>query len=353
MPPKRKPSVSSPTRPKASAPSRQTKKTVTSTTTTTKQAVTGSGIPFPLRLLLGVLTSLGLSSLLYSLSTEVTAGDLALISKRLDTWWGVGGLVTWRAVELSAGWFLGYDGRDVASIILLSHLPTFNLLSTFYAIRPTTVLASFAITLFSTTFPFVFLHRTNPVHQPRTAAQGTISNRAILTDKPTTIYTILAATSIYSVFLYVSFATWLPVHLVSYFDGIRDLRTAHSGPAGLPLLLLNLLPAGYAARDFLFVSSTGTSQPLEPKPSSKDGQGELLFTSLYRKTWGQLPVKTRTLISRTLVLSSMVMLNTIVQVAGTIEGAELYGAVGWGGIWSLATLVIGLTFHWIEDVEGV
>jgi hypothetical protein len=236
--------------------------------------------------------------------------------------------------------------------MLLSHLPTFNLLSTFYAIRPTTILASFAITLFSTTVPFVLLRRTNPVHQPRLAPAGSVSNRAILTDKPTTIYTILAAASIYSVLLYVSFATWLPVYLVSYFEGIRDLRIAHSGPAGLPLLLLNLLPAGYAARDFLFVSSTGTSQSIEPK-APKEPRGEFLIASLYRKTWGQLPAKTKTLISRTFVLASMVMLNTIVQVAGTIEGAELEGAISWGAIWSFATLIIGFTFHWIEGVEGV
>lgn len=241
----------------------------------------------------------------------------------------------------------------MAAIMLLSHLPTFNLLSTFYGIRPTTILASFAITLLSTTLPFHLLRRTNPVHNPRTAPQGSISNRAILTDKPTTIYTILAAASIYTVLLYISFATWLPVHLVSYFDGIRDLRYAHSGAAGLPLLLFNLLPAGYAARDFLFVSSTGTSQPLNSQHPKKVARGGYLITSVYRRTWGQLSVKTRTLTSRTLVLASMVMLNTIVQVAGTIEGAEVGGAAGWGAIWSLATLFIGLTFHWIEGVEGV
>lgn len=240
----------------------------------------------------------------------------------------------------------------MAAIMLISHQPTFNLLSTFYGIRPTTTLASFAITLLSTTIPFILLRRTNPFHQPRTAPQGSISNRAILTDTPTTIYTILAAASIYSVFLYISFATWLPVHLVSHFDGIRDLRIAHSGPAGLPLLLLNLLPAGYAARDFLFVSSTGASQPLESRPP-KESSDEYLIESIYRRTWGQLSSKTRTLTSRTVVLASMVMLNTIVQVAGTIEGASICGAVGWGAIWSLATLLIGLTFHWVASVEGV
>jgi hypothetical protein len=102
MPAKRKPSVSS----------ARHKQSATSTTPAKQQAAAGSGIPFALRLLLVVLSSLGLSSLLYSLSTEITAGDLALISKRLDTWWGVGGLVAWRTVELSLGWFLGYDGMS-------------------------------------------------------------------------------------------------------------------------------------------------------------------------------------------------------------------------------------------------
>lgn len=55
-----------------------------------------SSLPPALRFPLLVLTSLALSSLLYSLVAEYTAGDLARVSRSLERWWEVGALVAWR-----------------------------------------------------------------------------------------------------------------------------------------------------------------------------------------------------------------------------------------------------------------
>jgi hypothetical protein len=218
----------------------------------------------------------------------------------------------------------------------LTHLPTYALLSSFYAIRPTTTLASFLITLVSTALPFALLRQPSPVHTPSTAPDGTISNRGILTDRATTIYTSLAAGSVYAVILSASFATWLPVYLVTHFDSIPDIRTTHSGPAGLPVLLLCLLLAGYAVRDFIFAASTGLSRLDEA-----------------HRPPGPVTGKFKVLVSRTVFLATMICLNTVVQVAGTIRGVDVQGAVGWGGIWTVATLIIGLVFGWIVGVDGV
>jgi hypothetical protein len=70
-----------------------------------------SNIPSPVRFILLVFCSLNLSSVLHTLTAEFTAGDLALVSKQLDEWWGVAGLLAWRAVELGLAWILEFDGK--------------------------------------------------------------------------------------------------------------------------------------------------------------------------------------------------------------------------------------------------
>jgi hypothetical protein len=55
-----------------------------------------SKLPAPIRFPLVVILSLSLSSLLHSFAAEYTAGDLASISRSLNEWWEVGGLVAWK-----------------------------------------------------------------------------------------------------------------------------------------------------------------------------------------------------------------------------------------------------------------
>jgi len=305
-----------------------------------------------------VITSLLLSSTLFTGAAGFTIGDLSHVSKHLETWWEALGLIAWRAVELGLAWAVGFDGRDVAWFTLLTRIPTYSLLLHFYRVRPTTITASLAIDLISTTIPFILFKRSSSVHDPSKARSNSNSNRDIIQDRPTTLYTSVAAASIFSVILYLSFSTWLPTFLVTHFDGIPDIRTAYAGAAGLPIWILTLLPAGYAARDLLFVSSTGWSVDgavdlTESVAVEKNPQGEYVTTSVYNKLWGNMSPKTRILISRTVVLATMILLNTVIQVAGTIRGVDVEGATGWGGIWAVAALSIGATFAWIEAVDGV
>ncbi|OJJ51640.1 hypothetical protein ASPZODRAFT_55153 [Penicilliopsis zonata CBS 506.65] len=311
-------------------------------------------IPSPVRFLLVVVSSLVLSSVLFTFSADVTLGDLGAVSKHLEEWWEVGGLVGWKAVELGLAWMLGFDGRDVASSIFLTHLPTFTLLASFYGVRPTTMLASFGITLFSTAAPFALLRRPSSVHDLSHAPSGTVSNRSIIQDRATALYTTMAASSIFAVVVYLSYATWLPAQLVLHFENIPDITAAHAGPAGLPVLFLSLVPAGWAARDFLFVSSAGSTADHDEKEEGEEGQdGEYLVEAVCRQTWGRLSAKTRVLVARTFYLAVMLVLNTVVQVAGTIRGVDLQGASAWGTVWAVAALAIGFTFGWIEAVDGV
>jgi hypothetical protein len=246
---------------------------------------------------------------------------------------------------------VSHAGCDAASFFFLTHLPTYTLLSFFYGVRPTSVLTSYAITVLSTVIPFALLRQPSSVHNLSHAPSGAVANRTILQDRLTTIYTTLTATSIFTVVLYASYASWLPVQLVMHFDSIPSVSAAHAGPAGLPVLFVTLIPVGYAVRDFLFVSSAGHSTNDEVEAAER--HGEYLFMAIYRKTWCQLSVKARILAFRTFLLASVILLNTIVQVAGTIRGASVVGAFAWGSVWAVSTLVVGGVFGCIEAVDGV
>lgn len=116
-----------------------------------------------------------------------------------------------------------------------------------------------------------------------------------------------------------------------------------------------------AARDFLFASSTGASSRNSKKNSNnnknKEGtsspEGEYLAYTVYRKTWGTLSRKTQVLVSRTVLLASMLFANTVVQVAGTVNQVDAEGAMVWGAVWAIAAVITGAMFGWIEAVDGV
>jgi hypothetical protein len=225
-------------------------------------------------------------------------------------------------------------------------------LSCFYNVRPTSALISYGITIISTALPFVVLRRPSSVHDLSHTPSGAIANRGILQDKLTTFFTSLLATSIFSIVLYISYASWLPAQLVVHFESLPDISAAHAGPAGLPVLFLTLAPAGWAARDFLFVSSTGYAIN-DAQSASASREGEYLITAIYRKTWGKLSPKARILVSRSIILAAGILLNTIVQVAGTIRDVSVVGAATWGSVWAVSALVTGISFGWIEAVDGV
>ncbi|KAL5357856.1 hypothetical protein BJX96DRAFT_28854 [Aspergillus floccosus] len=304
-----------------------------------------------------VFISLALSSALFTLTSRATVGELGSVSKHLEEWWEVAGLIAWKAVEVGLAWLLGFDARDVTSFMFLTHLPTYALLASFYNIRPTSILLSYAITVFATSIPFMLLRHPAAFHGNLAHAPA-VANRAILQDRLTTIYTTVAATAIFTTVLYLSYASFLPTRLVLHFQDIPDITAVHAGAEGLPILFLALLPAGCAARDFLFVSSAGaaTAEKEKKKAAGQEDaprEGEYLACAVYRKTWGRLSTKTKVLAGRTLILAAVLLLNTIVQVAGTVNGVDVEGAAVWGGVWAAATVVIGTLFGWIEGVDGV
>lgn len=68
-----------------------------------------STLPGALQFPLLVVLSLALSATLYTFASSFTAGDLSSVSRRLDDWWEVVGLIGWKTAELAVGWWGGYD----------------------------------------------------------------------------------------------------------------------------------------------------------------------------------------------------------------------------------------------------
>lgn len=58
-----------------------------------------------------VLFSLTLSSALYTFASGFTAGDLSSVSRSIDDWWQVAGLIGWKTAELAVGWWGEYDSE--------------------------------------------------------------------------------------------------------------------------------------------------------------------------------------------------------------------------------------------------
>ena len=141
------------------------------------------------------------------------------------------------------------------------------------------------------------------------------------------------------------------MHLVIYFDGLRDISAAHS--AALPYLIASSLPIGYAAREFIFTPATGARPDLgDIRAKAFNPETATLMETVRYNVWG-FSKRTRTLVKRTATLVAVAGAHAWLQVYVTIEGAEGYGAAGWAGVWATAAALTGAAFWWVADVEGL
>lgn len=230
---------------------------------------------------------------------------------------------------------------------LLSHLPPLFLLSTFYAIRPTTVVASLAIDIVTTYLPFRLLRPLLPAHKPA-STKAPVPNRFVINDLPVRLVTTVLAAAIYGTVIYGSYKSWLPVHLVTYFDGLKDISAAHS--VALPLLIASLLPVGYAAHEFLFTPFAATTAEYEDEePVVFDPATATLAETLQYNFWGYSRAS-KFLITRAITLMVVTGFNTWLHTFVTIEGAENLGAIGWSSVWVLAAAATSFAFWWVGGI---
>ncbi len=63
---------------------------------------------------------MGLSSVLYSLASPFTPGDLAIVSRTRDEWWEIAPPLVWDASKLAVGWYGGYDSTFKALLYIVA-----------------------------------------------------------------------------------------------------------------------------------------------------------------------------------------------------------------------------------------
>ena len=85
----------------------------------------GHIVPPSLRFPIAVLLNLTLSAALYSITSDFRAGDLSSVSRSINQWWEVMGLLGGKVAELAIGWYGDFDRK----CHFLSHLVPFQIKS--------------------------------------------------------------------------------------------------------------------------------------------------------------------------------------------------------------------------------
>ncbi|KAF2222752.1 hypothetical protein BDZ85DRAFT_131653 [Elsinoe ampelina] len=306
---------------------------------TSKTGRSRSRIPDYIAFPLAVIITLGTSAGLYSAAAELTGHELATISRRIDEPLEIGALVGWRVFELLVSWGAGFDYWDTASLFLLTNSPYYVLLPIFYSISPVSILLSLSIDLFSTVLPFFLLRSLNDYND-------SVPSQS-LTTSSTRLYIGLFSTIIYATTLYTSLQTFLPSYIIGNFDLIRTVEAAHA--LSLPILATACLPLGNAAKDFLFNPSTYNSrgtrvEEFDPQTATL---GETFAWNVGLSGWG---LREDVLVGRTVMLILLTIGNSLAKIWGTVEGAEILGAVGWGSVFAAAHGLAGVGIGYVGDV---
>ncbi|TDZ24251.1 hypothetical protein Cob_v003034 [Colletotrichum orbiculare MAFF 240422] len=295
-----------------------------------------SHLPTVLQFPLVTVLSFCISSLCYSLLSEWSRGELAGISKSLDTWVEVAVLAGWRVFELALGWFGNFDSYDLAALNLLAHGPPVYLIATFYNISPATAISALGIEMLSTFVPFQLLRPLSGAH----AGAKNVANREILSDVPLTIFTTVLAAGIYSFTLVGAFKLYLPKTLVLFFEGLPNLAPAYT--ANFLTTLPVTLAFGAAARTLIFTPFVATGKTADDgKLDEFDPATATLGETLAWNFWGYT-TRAKVVILRTFVAMVLTGVNTYLQTYMTVGGVESQGAATYAATWVVAAFLTGI-----------
>ncbi|KAK4984469.1 hypothetical protein LTR28_002321, partial [Elasticomyces elasticus] len=184
----------------------------------------------------------------------------------------------------------------------------------------------------STSAPFPSLFSSSAVSRQRTTQTPTRpANPSSTTGtSPSTSQPSQQAST--SLTIWGSFFTWLPVYVVTHFEYVKSLESAHNA-ALVPILVQFLFTVGLAARKFLFQASSGAAMSradAAEKVFAPDTVS-LLETLRYNAGMWRWTKREDVLAKRTAVLTLWTFANTWVRVFGTLDGSDALGAAGWAG----------------------
>ncbi|KAK3654391.1 hypothetical protein LTR56_004021 [Elasticomyces elasticus] len=322
-------------------------------TTTTARAdapAAATSLPAPVRFILVCLLNFALSTVLYSLTSGIVGYELGAVARVPDET-HIAALFAWMFVELGGAWYAHYDWQDVASLSILCNLPLYFLLTTFYGVDAISASIILSIDVVAIAIPFALLRPLNHAHE-----HGKDPNQQVANDRLIFALVGMLGASIYSIVIYTSLYTWLPVYLITHFDTIRSVQRAHD--ASVPLLLLSFIPLGWATSQFLFTPSIGsrgnpglTDPKIYPEKTDFDPEtatfGETLAFNLGFK--GGFTKRAEVLVKRSAVLIVCSVANTFTRTLLTVDGTEPFGAAGWAGVWGLAALLTSVAYGFVGN----
>lgn len=184
-------------------------------------------------------------------------------------------------------------------------------------------------------------------------------NQAIARDGTVLVITCALGTVVYGLTFFLSYYANLGVFLIRHFDSIPSLDKAHD--QNFVGMLHMFLLSGVAATYFLFrpavaePSRPALTEPkaVEDKPAFNPERATLLDTvsynlGLYGVGWSR---RAEVFAWRTLILALGTLANTLVRVYSTVEGTDVVGSLGYGGLWAAAGTMVGFAFAWLGDEQ--
>jgi len=237
----------------------------------------------------------------------------------------------------------------MVSFTLLTSLPHAYLLNTFYLIPAKSILLHYGSNMIANYLPFRILRKRDPAH-----ARDAVSKELhpLTHDNFLTLTTSVLGAVTYVLPLYLSMTTWLPVHLILHFAGLKTLDPAHT--AALPTLLLPVisLPVGYATCKYLFAPAAvdiSATMSTDEEPDVFDPETATLSETLAWNFffWRRLVPRAQEILKRTVLLAAWTAANTAFHGWAEVEGAEGFGALGYAGVWSAGAALTGVVLGWV------
>ncbi|OLL26149.1 hypothetical protein NEOLI_002109 [Neolecta irregularis DAH-3] len=231
--------------------------------------------------------SLLLSAFLYAVAAPALRPLLGAIARPAA-------VVPWQMVVLlrtAEVYIISYTGQslnEAALTAFLARVPILHLLNASFSIPAYALVLVSAIDVSSIFIPFWLIRHVRSQCPPQ--------------DKVFSgLYTALSAT-ILSIAIYVGSKTWYPHLVLTHFDGIRSVV-----PIPLPLLVVGLLPAGWALQE--------------------------IFTIRGSKGLASL-------------LAQMIVVATG-NIWLSVRGADLAGVIGISGAWAMQILITAAILKWV------
>ncbi|KAK1751752.1 hypothetical protein QBC47DRAFT_390931 [Echria macrotheca] len=306
-----------------------------------------AGLPEPAQLALAIVLSFSLNAAGQFLVHSLSGGELSSIMWQPSSAAGSIPEALWRIFGLTLAWFGNFDGYDLAALALLSSGPAAYLTSVFYGVRTITAGAHLGVDVLSSFLPFFLLRQLSGAHS---AAPG-VTNREIIVDRGIQVLTSVLSGQVYSIILFLASRAFLPDTLVLYFEGIPTVRPATDATVlGNPTTHVVTLLLGTAARLFIFTPLVATPQTGESERelAKFDPVSATLQETVAYNLWGYTS-RTKVSIKRTALAMLFTGVGTYLRCLG-IRGAEPYGSIVYASVWTMATLLAGLSLRYVGSV---